>query len=446
MADLAAARELDEIAHTASQGWMIAGLIGGAIVGAAVIAVTGGTAAIAVAAVAAGASAGGGLGEVLGSMSWAPRHVTGLLVDGSPNVYINGRPAIRAHISFGECGEDGPAKQVVAQGSAKVYINDFPAARINDLLACSAEIQGGSPNVIIGGDTEQTDDIEPEIPAWVNWTLLAVGAGAAAVLASPAIAVLGTIGGLGGGFAGSLLGGALFGEGSDAQKWSMLAGGFVGGFAGGKGGAKFDAWRSNKIIDPNTMPRVVPEAESITTNRMTLADAVGREKAEAWTQAARANAERNDPELSLLLSDDQIGAIYGYTTNDGYSVINPALRGEKVLTPEIEAFSNHVTDGLNRLPAYSNETYRGVNLPKDILEQNQIGNTVFDPAFMSTSVDNPFKGNVNIKIDGYSGRTIDFLSHYPIETEVLFPPATKFEVLGRTDNNGITNLIYKEIP
>ncbi|MGG4624319.1 polymorphic toxin type 46 domain-containing protein [Serratia odorifera] len=248
MADLAAARELDEIAHTASQGWMIAGLVGGAIIGAAIIAVTGGTAAVAVAAVAAGASAGGRLGEVLGSMSWAPRHVTGVLVDGSPNVYINGRAAIRAHLSFGECAEDGPAKKVVAQGSAKVYINDLPAARINDLLACSAEIHSGSPNVIIGGDTEQTDEIEPEIPAWVNWTLLAVGAGAAAVLASPAIAILGTLGGLGGGFAGSLLGGARFGEGSDGQKWSMLAGGFAGGFLGGKGGAKFDAFNRTKAI------------------------------------------------------------------------------------------------------------------------------------------------------------------------------------------------------
>ncbi|CAI1495174.1 Uncharacterized conserved protein [Serratia quinivorans] len=246
MSELSAARELDEIAHTASEGWMIAGLIGGAIVGAALIAVTGGTAAVAVAAVVAGASAGGGLGEVLGSMSWAPRHVTGVLADGSPNVYINGRAAIRAHISTGECSEDGPAKKVVAQGSVKVYINDFPAARINDLLACSAEIHTGSPNVIIGGEKEQTDDIEPEIPDWVNWTLLAAGAGAAAVLATPAIAILGTLGGLGGGFAGSLIGGAYFGEGSDGQKWSMLGGGFVGGFAGGKGGAKFDAIRSSK--------------------------------------------------------------------------------------------------------------------------------------------------------------------------------------------------------
>ncbi|MGO4742384.1 PAAR domain-containing protein [Serratia quinivorans] len=251
MSELSAARELDEIAHTASEGWMIAGLIGGAIVGAALIAVTGGTAAVAVAAVVAGASAGGGLGEVLGSMSWAPRHVTGLLTDGSPNVYINGRPAIRAHISTGECSEDGPAKKVVAQGSAKVYINDFPAARINDLLACSAEIHIGSPNVIIGGEKEQTDDIEPEIPDWVNWTLLAAGVAATAVLAGPAIAIMSAAGGMIGGTAGDYVGGVWFGEGSDGQKWIALGGAFAGGFAGARSGPKVGE-KANNIIYKKT--------------------------------------------------------------------------------------------------------------------------------------------------------------------------------------------------
>ncbi|VDZ61540.1 Uncharacterised protein [Serratia odorifera] len=37
-------------------------------------------------------------------------------------------------------------------------------------------------------------------------------------------------------------------EGSDGQKWSMLAGGFAGGFLGGKGGAKFDAFNRTKAI------------------------------------------------------------------------------------------------------------------------------------------------------------------------------------------------------
>lgn len=117
MSECLAARVDDEIAHTASKGWMIAGLVGGAILGAAAVVVTGGTALVAVSAVAAGACAAGGLGELLGSMSWAPRHTTGTLKEGSPNVFINSRKAIRAHLSAGECDEHSGSLQRVAEGS-----------------------------------------------------------------------------------------------------------------------------------------------------------------------------------------------------------------------------------------------------------------------------------------------------------------------------------------
>lgn len=257
MAEYNAAREGDEIAHTASAGWMIAGAIGGAILGAAAVVVTGGTALVAVAAVSAGACAAGGLGEVLGSMSWAPRHVTGKLISGSPNVFINSRPAIRAHLSFGECTEHSGSVQVVAEGSSRVYINNYPAARINDRLSCSAEIHTGSPNVFIGGTKVQTDDISPEIPEWINWTMLGIGIAAVSILAPPAVAVLSTLGGLGGSYVGGLAGGQLFGEGSDGQKWSILLGGMVGGAAGAKGGLRFDGWRgaTSKNLTPDVSPR-----------------------------------------------------------------------------------------------------------------------------------------------------------------------------------------------
>ncbi|HCT3357146.1 TPA: PAAR domain-containing protein [Enterobacter cloacae] len=251
MSECLAARVDDEIAHTASKGWMIAGLVGGAILGAAAVVVTGGTALVAVSAVAAGACAAGGLGEVLGSMSWAPRHTTGTLKEGSPNVFINSRKAIRAHLSAGECDEHSGSLQRVAEGSIKVYINNFPASRTGDKLTCSAEISQGSRNVIIGGGKVQTDEISPEIPEWVNWTMLAVGAGAVAVLVSPAIALLSTLGAMCGGTIGSYAGGMLFGEGSDGQKWGMLIGSVIGGGAGMKGGARFDAWRAGKpVLEP----------------------------------------------------------------------------------------------------------------------------------------------------------------------------------------------------
>ncbi|MEZ0190471.1 PAAR domain-containing protein [Ralstonia solanacearum] len=244
---LAAARLGDPVAHTASKGWMMAGLIAGALIGAAAVVVTGGAALTLVAAAAAGAAAGGGLGEVLGTMSWAPRHVTGSLISGSFNVFVNGRPAVRAHLSQGTCGDHSGSPQLVAQGSSTVFINGQPAARMEDMLTCSAVISAGSPNVFIGGTTVTTDDISPEIPGWVNWTMLAVGVAAAAVLAGPLVAALGTVGGIAGGEGGSWLGGKVFGEGSDGQKWSMLGGSLLGGFAGAKGAGMLRSGRAPEV-------------------------------------------------------------------------------------------------------------------------------------------------------------------------------------------------------
>ncbi|ELQ9312395.1 PAAR domain-containing protein [Serratia marcescens] len=242
--EFAAAREGDSIEHTASKGWLVVGLMGGAILGAAFTIATGGVGAAVLAASVAGAAAGGGLGEVLGSMSWAPTHVTGQLKFGSADVYINGKPAIIAHRSAGACDEHGPGAQLVAEGSSKVYINGYPAARVGDKLTCSATISEGSPNVFIGGGKEQTDDINPEIPDWVNWMLLAAGVGAAAVLATPAIALLGAAGSMGGGYAGDFLGGKIYGEGSDGQKWFSLGGAF----AGAKGGMKYNATQKANAV------------------------------------------------------------------------------------------------------------------------------------------------------------------------------------------------------
>ncbi|QHM70499.1 PAAR domain-containing protein [Mixta intestinalis] len=435
MSEFNAAREQDEIAHTASEGWLIAGAIGGALVAGAAIVVTGGTALVAVSAVAAGACTGGGLGELLGSMSWAPRHTTGQLASGSPDVYINDRPAIRAHLSTGACDEHSGSPQRVAEGSIKVFINNYPAARIGDRLTCSAEIFSGSPDVFIGGDKIQTDEISPEIPEWINWAMLGIGGAALVVLASPAIAVLGTLGGMGGGYAGSYLGGKLFGEGSDGQKWMMLAGSLVGGAAGSKGGMKFDAWRSNKTA-------AIPPKST-----MSLADAVGKDRASRWINRGRELADQYNPTISALLSDDQVGALHGYTTEAGYKMINPALRGVKPLTPELEAFANHAVEGMNKLPVFEGETFRGIDtLPAEVLDAYQPGNIVADKAFMSTDIIEPFKGNIILNIEGKSGKNIHFLSAFKsTETEVLYPPGTKFEVVNRIEENGSIIIQLKEI-
>ena len=231
---------------------MIAGLIAGAVIGAVAVVATGGAALTVVAAVAAGAAAGGGLGEVLGTMSWAPRHVTGSLMKGSPNVFINSRAAMRAILSLGLCSDHAGPPQVVAQGSSTVFINSQPASRKEDRMMCGALINDGSPNVFIGGPA--VGEYNPEIPAWVNWTMLAVGVAATAVLAGPAIAILGAAGGFVGGEVGSWIGGKVFGEGSDGQKWSMLGGSLLGGAGAAKGAGAVGGAKALRPLQANSPP------------------------------------------------------------------------------------------------------------------------------------------------------------------------------------------------
>lgn len=114
----------------------------------------------------------------------------------------------------------------------------------------------------------------------------------------------------------------------------------------------------------------------------------------------------------------------------------------------MEAFTQHINDGLDQLPAYRGETYRGMNsLPSNILDAYAPGKTVIDPAFVSTDINQGFSGPIQMRIEGISGRKIDFLSEFnATETEVLFKPNTTFDVINRSDEFGITNIELREIP
>lgn len=72
-------------------------------------------------------------------------------------------------------------------------------------------------------------------------------------------------------------------------------------------------------------------------------------------------------------------------------MVNNALRGQTELTPEIQAFADHATSALDKLPSYEGLTYRGATLPENVLMENQVGSIVSDPAFMSTDQKVPFQ-------------------------------------------------------
>jgi uncharacterized Zn-binding protein involved in type VI secretion len=240
-----AARLGDPIGHSPTMNYLIAGMVAGAAIAVAVGATvaTGGLAAAAI--LGSGAVIGAGLGEMLSTMSFTPKEECGVIsIPGSPNVFINCRAAARAHVDFAACLKHPTPPPPIATGSSTVFVNGMPAARVDDMIACGAAITSGSNNVYIGGGVCKTDVISPEnlVPDWVHTTMLVVGVGCAAVLGGPVLAVIGTIGGIGGGYAGNWLGGKIYGQGSDGQKLSMLAGSLIGGAIVASGASV--AWRS----------------------------------------------------------------------------------------------------------------------------------------------------------------------------------------------------------
>lgn len=72
-------------------------------------------------------------------------------IEGSPNVFINGRPAHRqgnkwdTHCNALTC-HDG----TLAAGSRTVFVNGKPLGRVGDPVDCGSTVAEGSPNVFAG--------------------------------------------------------------------------------------------------------------------------------------------------------------------------------------------------------------------------------------------------------------------------------------------------------
>lgn len=153
---------------------------------------------------------------------------------------------------------------------------------------------------------------------------------------------------------------------------------------------------------PQPLTKTIPAVSRV----MSLHEAVGENMAERWVNEARAWAAERNPRLSALLSDDQIGALYGYSTDDVYTEFNAAMRAGNT-TPGMDAFALHATEGLAKLPKYTGfETYRGTDLPQTVLDRMQTGATEADMAFFSSSATTPFAGNTQMVVGGVSGKDI----------------------------------------
>ncbi|AKA85922.1 RHS repeat-associated core domain-containing protein [Pseudomonas synxantha] len=158
-----AARWDDEIVHTSAlTGFLIGAAIGLAMVAFAAIAIgTGGLGACLLIGLL------GALGPMMPSLGESiGKHfssVAGHITTTSRNVFINGKRAAIAKYSELTC--DQHTDPLIAEGSFNVFINSFPAARKGDKTTCGATIDGGSPNVFIGGGRERYLPVNDEVPA-----------------------------------------------------------------------------------------------------------------------------------------------------------------------------------------------------------------------------------------------------------------------------------------
>lgn len=88
-----------------------------------------------------------------GHECWPPRPN----IEGSPNVYVNGKPAHRqgdaydVHCCTHPGVPHGCHDSILAQGSSSVYVNGIPLGRVGDAVMCGGFGSGGSPNVFAGG-------------------------------------------------------------------------------------------------------------------------------------------------------------------------------------------------------------------------------------------------------------------------------------------------------
>ncbi len=185
-----AARATDPIGH----GYGMLGILGGVVVGALIVAagvVTGGAAIALV--IAAGALSGAALANGIQRVAGAKNPWTGNIGFGSTNVRINSLGAARVIMDFATPVCNGlygvnhfPLLPIppIAEGSKTVRINGRLAARVTSRLICAADITDGSPNVWIGGPTEQVLPVI-DIEAIVTTAAMAVVIGATFVISGP---------------------------------------------------------------------------------------------------------------------------------------------------------------------------------------------------------------------------------------------------------------------
>jgi ADP-ribosyltransferase exoenzyme len=135
------------------------------------------------------------------------------------------------------------------------------------------------------------------------------------------------------------------------------------------------------------------------------------------------------PELTVY----EKAIIFKYS-EDGYLDLNERLRLSE--GKDISDFGIVLDECLSKLPDYQGIVFRGVDLPKHILDEYiaKLSNNEFvtETAFLSTSLkaNEAYKyGMTTLRIFSERGKFIGSISKYQNEKEILFRYNTTFEII-----------------
>ncbi|HUQ08491.1 MAG TPA: ADP-ribosyltransferase [Kofleriaceae bacterium] len=166
------------------------------------------------------------------------------------------------------------------------------------------------------------------------------------------------------------------------------------------------------------------------------------------------------------ITNDQMVAIQGYTSQD-YLAVNKVLRqpeADPAQTAKLAGYVESIRGGLNNLPSYEGEVFRGTAMSQRIWgmwqQAHAEGGTVSDAAFSSSSKDEQVaedflaktrdpkdasKVPVFCRILSRTGKQVEFLSRTANEAEVLFNTGAKFKIIYIEDGVGADGQPRKEV-
>ncbi|MDX2008937.1 MAG: ADP-ribosyltransferase [Myxococcaceae bacterium] len=157
----------------------------------------------------------------------------------------------------------------------------------------------------------------------------------------------------------------------------------------------------------------------------------------------------SNPALANVHVDDLV-ALRAYT-GSYYTAMNQALRGRGGDIAQQAAIIKTAASALNDLPEFQGTTFRGTTLDAERIARYAPGTVIAEKGFMSTTTaqDVAFSGNVRFVINSKgAGRSVEALSQFANEKEVLFGPGTEFKVLSNAIDQatGLTTIFLDEVP